>query len=250
MKPLLLIDGDILIYKAISSVEQEIEFEPDVWVMMTDLNDAKDAFVTQLTNLIMKVDGCEPKICVSDPDANFRKEIYPQYKANRKAQRKPMGFKAFRQWVLSSYPCLSKPSLEADDVLGILATKPGNNAVIYSIDKDLKQIPGKHLVDGEVITVTEAEGDYLHLMQTLTGDPVDGYPGCPGIGKAKAEKLLNLLADCEDDFISCAWQLVVEAYEKAGLTEEDALVQARVARILRWDDWDQASQQVKLWSPK
>jgi DNA polymerase-1 len=247
MKPLLLIDGDILIYKAISSVEQEIEFEPDVWMMMTDINDAKDAFVTQLTNLIMKVDGCEPKICVSDPDLNFRKEIYPQYKANRKGQRKPMGFKAFRQWVWDGYNCLSKPSLEADDVLGILATKPGNNAIIYSIDKDLKQIPGQHLVDGEVITVTEAEGDLLHLMQTLTGDPVDGYPGCPGVGKAKAEKILS---DPAIDLIVTAWENVVKAYEKAGLTEEDALVQARVARILRWDDWDQANQQVKLWSPK
>jgi DNA polymerase-1 len=241
MKPLLLIDGDILIYKAISSVEQEIEFEPDVWMMMTDLGDAKDAFVTQLTNLIMQVDGCEPKICVSDSQANFRKEIYPQYKANRKGQRKPMGFKPFRQWVLSSYPCLSKPSLEADDVLGILATKPGNNAIIYSIDKDLKQIPGQHLVDGEIIEISEDEGDYLHLMQTLTGDPVDGYPGCPGIGKAKAEKILTH---------GPYWPRIVETFEKAGLTEEDALVQARVARILRWDDWDQASQQVKLWSPE
>ena len=41
---------------------------------------------------------------------------------------------------------------------------------------------------------------------------------------------------------------VVEAYEKAGLTEDDALVTARLARILRAEDYDGVN--IKLWEPK
>jgi hypothetical protein len=44
------------------------------------------------------------------------------------------------------------------------------------------------------------------------------------------------------------WDTVVEAYEKAGLTEDDALVTARLARILRAEDYDGVN--IKLWEPK
>jgi DNA polymerase-1 len=251
---LLLIDADILIYKAISSAEKEVEFSEDYWVMTCDHGDAKDAFVSALTTVLMKVPNCDYRLCISDK-GNFRKDIYPEYKANRKKTRKPMGFASFRQWVIDGYKTVSKPMLEADDVIGILATKPGNNAIVFSGDKDLKQIPGRHLVGDQVINIAEASGDYFHIRQTLTGDAVDGYPGCPGIGPKKADAILE---DALDGFGSMGltkstvpymWPSVVRAYEKAGLTEEYALTQARVARILRWDDWDQANQTVKLWSP-
>jgi DNA polymerase-1 len=42
---------------------------------------------------------------------------------------------------------------------------------------------------------------------------------------------------------------VVAAYEKAGLTEEDAIVQARVARILRYEEFNQKKEEVLLWNP-
>jgi DNA polymerase-1 len=94
---------------------------------------------------------------------------------------------------------------------------------------------------GKMITVTEEEADYNHLMQTLTGDAVDNYIGCPGIGKVNAKKIL----DAADD----KWAAIVKAYEKAGLTEEDALIQARCARILRHTDYDLEKKEVILWSP-
>ena len=58
--------------------------------------------------------------------------------------RKPCGINALIDWVEEAYPSLRKPSLEADDVLGILATKPdniGGKVVVVSDDKDLKTIP-------------------------------------------------------------------------------------------------------------
>jgi DNA polymerase-1 len=238
-KPIILIDADILLYKALTAAEKEVEWSEDLWSMWVDLGDARVAFMDQLKVITEVVPGAEPYLCLTDA-VNFRKTLDPTYKAHRKKQRKPMCFGEFKQWVIDEYQVVQKPTLEADDCIGILGTKPGNTAFIHSGDKDLKQIPGQHIVDGKVITITEEQATHLFYMQTLTGDTADGYPGCPGIGKVTAEKLLK---DGEP------WPAIVSAYESKGLTEADALLQARLARILRWDDWDNKTQEVKLWVP-
>ena len=239
----LLIDADILLYQSISASEQEVEFEEDLWVMYSDLNVAHEQFTEKL-DYILKFNPQAPyRLCFSDA-RNFRKEINPTYKANRKATRKPMAFKEFRAQIMEKYPSITKPNLEADDILGILATKPGADAIIVSGDKDLMQIPGKHLKQGEIVEVSEREGDAFFYRQILTGDQVDGYPGCPGIGKVKAEKILS-----KPEAQETPWEFIVEAYEKAGLTSDDALLNARMARILRWEDWDNDQQKVILWTP-
>jgi DNA polymerase-1 len=81
-------------------------------------------------------------------------------------------------------------------------------------------------------------------MQTLTGDAVDNYKGCPGIGVKRA---LGLLFNKKPNEY---WEIITKAFEKAGLTEMDALVQARMARILRTDDYNIQKGEVYLWSPK
>jgi DNA polymerase I len=45
------------------------------------------------------------------------------------------------------------------------------------------------------------------------------------------------------------WQVVLSAYESKGLTGEHALLQARLARILRFVDWDTKAGAPCLWSP-
>jgi DNA polymerase-1 len=80
------------------------------------------------------------------------------------------------------------------------------------------------------------------MFQTLVGDTSDGYKGCPGVGKVKAEKLL-----AGNDKLY--WEIVRATFEKAGLTEQDALTQARLARILRFSDWDNEKKEPILWSP-
>lgn len=239
----LLIDADILLYQSISASEQEVEFEQDLWVMYSDLNVAHEMFTEKLDAITGIFPEAPYRLCFSDA-RNFRKEINPTYKANRKATRKPMAFKEFRAQIMDAYPSITKPSLEADDILGILATKPGADAIIVSGDKDLMQIPGRHLKKGEIVEVSEREGDAFFYHQILTGDQVDGYPGCPGIGKVKAEKILS-----KPEAQETPWEFIVEAYEKAGLTSDDALLNARMARILRWDDWDNDQQKVILWTP-
>ena len=71
---------------------------------------------------------------------------------------------------------------------------------------------------------------------------MDGYKGVPGVGAKGAEKLLTKAQGQE-------WEVIRGAYEKAGLTEEDALRNARLARILRPDEYNFTTKEPILWTP-
>lgn len=198
-------------------------------------------------------------VCLSDPDRNFRKDILPTYKGNRDPSKVPIIRADLHRHLLTAYPSKWKAGLEADDVMGIIATNPklypGAMKIIATMDKDLQTVPG-YLYNwkrGEMRRVTEHDADYFHLFQTLTGDLTDGYSGCPGIGPVRAAAILDPNGkgpfDPELGFVEWAWGEIVAAYEKRGLTEEDALVQARVARILRHQDFNYKTQEPKLWQP-
>lgn len=95
-------------------------------------------------------------------------------------------------------PDVDQPGLEADDVLGILATHSTlvkGEKIIVSHDKDLGQIPGLHLnpmsPDEGVYRIAPAFARRLLAYQVLVGDSTDNYPGRPGCGPVKAEKILE-----------------------------------------------------------
>ena len=83
---------------------------------------------------------------------------------------------------------------------------------------------------------------YKRQVQTLAGDQTDGYGGVPGIGVKRAEALFK------DKGYS--WKTVVKAFKDRDLSEEDALVNARLARILTVDDYDFEKKEPILWSPR
>ena len=119
-----------------------------------------------------------------------------------------------------------KPGLEADDSMGIYATKfPGN--IIASPDKDMRQIPGTLYNFDETFTITPEGGAAWHLIQSISGDQTDGYGGVPGIGIKRAESL----------------------FKEKGYTQVTALANARLARILTVDDYDFDKKEPKLWTP-
>ena len=238
-------DADILLYKSMTIAEQEIDWGDDIWTLYADLKDAKQAFNFQLNKIRQELDVDDYVCCLSDHTHNFRKDVDPTYKSHRKGTRKPVGYVALSEWVEEHFKTLRKPSLEGDDVMGILATKPENigKCIIVSDDKDLKSIPGKlyRPTAGEKLDVTEADADRFFLTQVLTGDPADGYKGLAGVGPKKAETILGSRP---------TWGSVEQAYIKAGMTKDDAIQQARLARILRWSDWDESKGELIIWHPK
>jgi DNA polymerase-1 len=240
-KPTLLIDGDGILYRSAAAAEKETHWGDDLWSLTSDLREAKSAVNQIIQDYIANYNGLVV-LCFNDRTANFRKDVDPTYKAGR--SRKPLGYWALRDWAEEEWECVSLPRLEADDVMGILATNDTYEyPVIVSPDKDMKTIPCRLIRgDGELLVISEAEADYWHMFQTLVGDITDGFKGCPGVGVVTAEKLLLGKADL--------WSVVVSQFIKAKQTEQEALTQARLARILRAEDWDHEKQEVKLWVPR
>lgn len=240
MKRTLLIDGDIVAYRYSSTVEQEVDWGDDVWSLWSDAKEAKQLILQYLDHLVEATAADDFVFTFSDKD-NFRKTIYPDYKHNRKGKRKPTCYKGVKTWLESEYESIEMPGLEGDDVMGILATSGKyEETVIVSEDKDMKTIPGLLWRAAEMEDISEEYADYYHLYQTLVGDTTDGYKGCKGIGDKRATDILS-----KDP----TWEAVVKAYEKAGQTEEEALVQARLARILRASDYNTNTKEPILWTP-
>ncbi len=240
MKRTLLIDGDIVAYRYSSTVEQEVDWGDDVWSLWSDAKEAKQLILQYLDHLVEATAADDFVFTFSDKD-NFRKTIYPDYKHNRKGKRKPTCYKGVKTWLESEYESIEMPGLEGDDVMGILATSGKyEETVIVSEDKDMKTIPGLLWRAAEMEDISEEYADYYHLYQTLVGDATDGYKGCKGVGDKRATDILT-----KDP----TWEAVVKAYEKAGQTEEEALVQARLARILRASDYNTNTKEPILWTP-
>ena len=158
-------------------------------------------------------------------------------------KRKPLGYRRLINHCKENYKFCILPTLEADDAIGIDATRFADPAnIVVSPDKDMKQIPSNlwNLSD-DVVEITVEDGDRWHLIQTLSGDPTDGYSGCPGIGVKKATAIIE-----KKDF---KWESVCQTFRDRGLSDDDALLNARLAKILQYKDYDFNIEQPILWNP-
>lgn len=222
--------------------------------------------------------GCQ--VFLSDPEANWRSEIMPTYKMNRDRSTlaRPLLLGRLKEYLRTAYDATHWASLEADDVLGILATAPPRfpgEVVVVGKDKDFQTIPGLHFQigndkPGTVREVTKEFADWFHMVQSLAGDRVDGYPGCPGIGMDRAKAILAdpVILEPENGLVTRGlrkgqtttkwmpkpahgnlWACIVSHYRKAGLDEKAALLTARMARILRYEDYNQETGAITLWVP-
>ena len=235
----LLIDADFIVYKSCAAAETEIDWSDDTILVTSNFNDAYAATIRELTKIRDKFGAFTPLILFFSDVENFRKKILPEYKGHRN-RKKPCGYKRVINKLKTEFEVIIMPQLEADDSMGVYATQnPGN--MIVSPDKDMKQIPGKLYNLDEVFTVTPEQGAIWHLTQTMSGDQTDGYSGIPGIGVKRADTLFKLRG--------CSWETVVAAFKDKHLTEEDALLNARLARILTIDDYDTESKTPRLWTP-
>ena len=147
------------------------------------------------------------------PGRTFRDDLYEHYKANRSQTPEALVAQIAPIHELTQalgWPLLVVPGIEADDVIGTLATRAraaGMRTVISTGDKDLAQLVDDETLlvntmtrDGVPPTVMDAAGvrdkfgvdpgqiiDFL----TLTGDAVDNVPGVDKVGPKTAAKWLN-----------------------------------------------------------
>lgn len=235
----LLIDADFIAYKSCAAAETEVDFGNDVILVTSNFSDAYSATRRELTKIQNKFGSLSTLILFFSDSTNFRKKILPEYKGHRN-RKKPCGYKRVINALRKEYKVIIKPTLEADDSMGIYATKyPGN--IIVSPDKDMRQIPGQLYNFDETFTITPEEGARWHLIQTCAGDQTDGYGGISGIGVKRAVSLF------EDK--GYTWKTVVEAFVEKGHSKEEALINARLAKILTAEDYDFKQRKPKLWTP-
>lgn len=248
-KPTLLIDGDQYVYKATVAVERTVRWDEDNHVLGSNEKEALDVCLGLLKRTMNDLGSDKIRIAFTGPGENFRKTVASSYKGNRQNTRKPLCYPEVKEALEARFPCLGVPTLEADDLMGIWQTRSDDDTIIVSEDKDMKTIPGKLYRQGVLTERNQLEADSEFFFQVLTGDATDGYSGCPGVGAAGAKRIIPGFGVTSGDWHGDAWKAIVKAYEKVGLAEEDALIQARLARILRSSEWDAKSKSVILWEP-
>lgn len=276
-----LIDADGLVYRLAFRNESSVDWDGDGDVKTWSNPELASAQLTDFVDEVIEETGAHKVfMCLSDPDRNWRKDLMPDYKANRDVGERPELWFWMRREVEKHYATIQRQGLEADDVLGILATRPHyGEMVIATVDKDLKSVPGlfydlNRPEDG-IQEISPVEAEKWHLKQTLAGDPVDNYSGARGIGWGKADALVEALyqgdgwamrpytheftrgprkgeSEVRWEKVPCesVWWSVVTHYHKAGQTPDDALLNARVARILRHGEYSYRTHTPILWTPK
>jgi DNA polymerase-1 len=245
-KTTLLIDADVLAFEASVVAEESIQWKDELWTVHADMALAKARVINRIVEFQENLKTENVVLCLSDR-ANFRRKLNPDYKANRSKSRLPIILRQVKQWIIDELGGVLWANLEADDVISILATDKAmdEETIVVSIDKDFKSVPGIFFDynKGEYHQPSEEEADNYHLIQTIAGDHTDGYSGVPGVGVVKAERILE-----KDGY---TWETVVTCYEKAGLSEQDALMNAWMARLLRSDNYCFRTNTIKkLWIPK
>lgn len=277
----ILIDGDTVAFVAASASQNVIE-SADGYLEPFARRAEGEAIVDNCIQwLIDSLKASHIMIFLScPPEENWRLNVDPHYKANRKKSIRPLLLTPLKDYLRSKYGAQHFAYLEADDALGIHATSDTlieGERIVVGRDKDFATIPGLHFqlkdVDSKgapiIREVTPLEARLNHYVQTLAGDAVDGYPGCPGWGMTRAREVV----DNPDRLVpkvgvitrgknkgqeavkwhsagpSSVWEAIVSRYEKAGLSEADAIRTGRLAKILLAEDYEMETHKVRLWVP-
>jgi DNA-directed DNA polymerase len=186
-----------------------------------------------------------------DHGLTFRNEAFPQYKAQR--EETPEDIKRsvpIIKDILMAYhiPVLQVDGFEADDVIGTLALKAGQQGVdtyMLTPDKDYAQLVRsnvymyrpRHGGGYETMGPDEVNQKYnisspLQVIDLLAlmGDSADNFPGCPGVGEKTASKLINEFGTVEQLLENTA-QLKGKMREKVEAAVEDIKMSKFLATI-------------------
>ncbi|PMM02942.1 DNA polymerase I [Vibrio kanaloae] len=205
--PLILIDGSSYLYRAFHAY-------PDTMSNGDIPTNAVYGVVNMLRSMMRQFASDRMAVIFDAKGKTFRDDMYPEYKANRppmpddlRCQIEPL-HNVIRAMGL---PLISIPGVEADDVIGTLASQAsamGMPVLISTGDKDMAQLVDDNvtLINTMTNVVMDREGviekfgippeliiDYLALM----GDKVDNIPGVPGVGDKTATALLQGIGSIE-----------------------------------------------------
>ena len=251
-KPLLLIDGNSLTYRAFFALPT------DMATASGQVTNAVFGFTSMLINLMRDHDPSGVAIAFDLPEPTFRHVANPEYKANRDAApdilRQQMGL--VREVVdAMAIPVIELKGYEADDILATLATRARDNkqdVVVVTGDRDAYQLVEDPYIKvlynkrgvSDYALYDEAgifdrtgvkPSDYVQYA-ALRGDKSDNLPGVPGVGEKTAAKLINTYGGLDGIFEATADQTPklrenLEANEAQARMNLDLMVLVRDAPI-------------------
>ena len=203
---LFLIDGSSYIYRAYFAIRHLSNSQG----MATN---AIYGFTNMLLKVIRELKPDQLAVIFDSKGPTFRKEIYPDYKANRAAMPEDLVPQIpYIKRIVQAFnlPGIEMPGYEADDIIATLAKKfsaEGMEVTVVTGDKDLMQIVDDHIqlldtmkdkVYGPAEVAERFGGaDKVAEVQALSGDSSDNIPGVPGIGEKTAKMLIDEFGDVE-----------------------------------------------------
>lgn len=223
------------------------------------LRHAKDKLKT-----ILELTGCEEyELYFSGGRENFRFTVEPGYKGNRNQMHVPAQLRELKDLLIKELGGVMCTQWEADDEVVCKYYEDPEKYLVCAVDKDVlgsvpyafnyyyraaysrngkgyPELPMKFIENSEVEIIRHA------YKQTLMGDSNDGIQGIFKCGIKTAEKHLNR---AEEQTHEALWEIVLEAYEAAGMSEFDAIQTMQLVnmrQLVRVEgEWS-----LKLWLPK
>lgn len=195
-----LIDADLIGYRCACTCEEDTT------------NTIVLSRVQELTERIIANATADTFTLYLTGNNNFRKEINPEYKANRKGKPLPKWLDTCREFLVTEWGAKVTEGYEADDALGIEQT---DQTIICSLDKDLLMIPGMHYnwVKEETKYISPEQGLKHFWTQMIVGDTADNIFGIRGLGPVKAERALaNVEGDSLEELDSNYYDIVKSLY--------------------------------------
>ena len=170
-------------------------------------------------------------VITADGGSSYRKEIFPEYKANRKekyAEQTPQEEKEFAMFMAEfsntltllkeKYPVFQFKGVEADDIAAYISMNLDEYGLdecwMVSSDKDWDLLINDRVSRFSTVTRKETTihnwdehydfeiPDYI-TFKCLTGDKGDNVPGIPGIGPKRAVQLMEQYGDVFDIYDAC-----------------------------------------------
>ena len=199
--PVVLVDGSSYLFRAYHAL-------PPLTTSKGHPTGAIKGVISMLRRLEQDFPGSKVVVVFDAKGKTFRHELYEDYKANRPPMPEDLGVQIdpIHEIVRAmGLPLLIIPDVEADDVIGTLATEAtskGVDVVISTGDKDMAQLVSDHvtLINTMTETAMDRDGvekkfgikpeqvvDYLALV----GDTVDNIPGVTKCGPKTAVKWLQ-----------------------------------------------------------
>lgn len=241
----LIIDIESYLYKSLSHCEKLIQDKtnPKIFYQGYDISLAEKYIDDNIDRLCKTLNTKQFELVVGDVK-NFRKILFPQYKANRKP--KPEIYQYVYNLIRDKYGFTSLPYLEGDDTCRIIFEdenyKPEYQKVIVSIDKDFYSVPCNFFRDLNNNTIIENIGKNKaeqHLYyQVLVGDTADNYKGIPNFGDKKYQELI-------ENRKRLTFNDVVKLFNEYGLTFEDMKYNYRCAEIVNQINYNYILEEMK-----